>query len=40
VKALLNPEFVDAFRACKQQEQDGFGRHISAFELATYRLSV
>lgn len=40
VKALLNPEFVDAFCACKQQEQDGFGRHISAFELATYRLSV
>lgn len=37
---LLHPEFVAAFAACKQQEQDEFARRIGAFELATYRLSV
>ncbi|MEP9371950.1 glutamine synthetase family protein [Mesorhizobium sp. KR1-2] len=40
VQALLHPEFVNAFAACKRQEQDEFGARISEFELATYRLSV
>lgn len=39
-KTLLHPEFVTAFAACKQQEQDEFGARISEFELTTYRLSV
>ncbi len=39
-KALLHPEFVHAFVACKEQEQIEFAARISEFELTTYRLSV
>lgn len=39
-RALLHPEFVIAYTACKQQEQNEFGARITEFELETYRLSV
>ena len=39
VKSLLHPEFVTAFAACKQQEQDVFAARITDFEVETYRLS-
>ncbi|QRM57666.1 glutamine synthetase family protein [Sinorhizobium sp. BG8] len=37
---LLYPEFVSAFSACKEQEQDVFASRMTDFEVATYRLSV
>lgn len=37
---LLQPEFVTAFAACKQQEQDVFAARVTDFEIETYRLSV
>lgn len=40
VKTILHPEFVEAFAACKQQEQDIFAARITEFELQTYRTSV
>lgn len=37
---ILHPEFVGAFAACKQQEQDVFAARVTDFELSTYRVSV
>lgn len=37
---LLHPEFIAAFSACKQQEQDVFAARITDFEISTYRTSV
>lgn len=37
---ILHPEFVTAFAACKQQEQDVFSARVTDFELSTYRVSV
>jgi glutamine synthetase len=37
---LLHPEFVAAFSACKQQEQDVFAARVTDFEISTYRTSV
>lgn len=38
--AILHPEFIAAFVACKQQEQAVFADRVTDFELQTYRLSV
>ncbi len=40
VGQILHPDFVAAFAACKQQEQDIFSAHVSAFEMKTYRLAL
>ena len=37
---VLHPEFVTAFAACKQQEQDVFAARMTDFEVSTYRVSV
>lgn len=39
-KSILDPEFVEAFAACKHQEQEVFAARVTEFELQTYRLSV
>lgn len=39
-KTILHPEFVEAFAACKRQEQEVFAARVTEFELQTYRLSV
>jgi glutamine synthetase len=37
---ILHPEFVAAYSACKQQEQDVFAARMTDFEFSTYRVSV
>lgn len=38
VRSILHPEFVEAFAACKRQEQQVFADRITDFEIQTYRL--
>ncbi|MTH62047.1 glutamine synthetase family protein [Paracoccus litorisediminis] len=40
VGQILHPDFVAAFAACKQQEQEVFAAHVSDFEMKTYRLAL
>lgn len=40
VSEILHPEFVAAFAACKEQEQEIFASHVSDFEMKTYRLAL
>lgn len=37
---ILHPEFVMAFAACKQQEQDVFAAQVTDFEMKTYRQTL
>lgn len=39
VKSILHPEFVEAFVACKRQEQGVFADRVTDFEVQTYRQS-
>lgn len=39
VRRILHPEFVEAFVACKQQEQAVFADRVTDFEIQTYRLA-